>query len=94
MGPPNEEPVLLWLLEENNPPVRFLTLKNLLNCPPDDRDLNDARLHLMDYSVTQGILDHFDSFISADSFSEAYSKYKTYHALYILNHFQSGIASL
>jgi hypothetical protein len=76
MGFPNKDPVFLWLLEENNPPVRFLTLKNLLKCSPDDSHLNDARLHLMEYSVTQGILDHFDSYISAASFSEAYSKYR------------------
>lgn len=72
----DDDQVSLWLLERDNPPVRFLTLKNLMNRPSDDQDLKDARSRLMEYRITQGILSNFDSYFSASSFSEAYSKYK------------------
>jgi hypothetical protein len=57
----NRDEVLSWLLEEDNPPVRLLTLTRLLHRPETDADVQDARAHLMDYSVTQGILAHSDA---------------------------------
>lgn len=36
--------VLDWLLEHDNPGVRYLTLRNLLDHPPDDRELTAARV--------------------------------------------------
>ena len=51
-----------WLLEEDNPPVRLLTLTRLLRRPETDVEVQDARARLMDYSVTQGILAHSDTF--------------------------------
>jgi hypothetical protein len=57
----NRDEVLSWLLEENNVPVRLLTLTRLLHRAETDADVQDARAHLMDYSVTQGILAHSDA---------------------------------
>ena len=54
----NREAILCWLLEENNPPVRLLTLTRLLHRPDTDAEVQDARAQLMTYSVTQGILAH------------------------------------
>ncbi len=36
--------VLDWLLEEDNPGIRYLTLRDLLDCPPDDEELKVARV--------------------------------------------------
>jgi len=47
-----------WLLEEDNPPVRLMTLTQLLRRDEDDDDVRTARASLMDYSVTQAILAH------------------------------------
>ena len=58
----NRDEILNWLLEEDNPPVRLLTLTRLLGRPDTDPEVQDARAHLMDYSVTQGILAHADEF--------------------------------
>jgi hypothetical protein len=54
----NKDEILDWLLEEDNPPVRLLTLTRLLHKPETDAEVQDARARLMDYSVTQGILAH------------------------------------
>ena len=54
----NREAILNWLLEEDNPPVRLLTLTRLLHRPETDVEVQKARARLMDYSVTQGILAH------------------------------------
>ena len=52
------EPIVDWLLEPDNPPVRLLTLTRLLDRPETDDEVQETRTHLMDYSVTQGILAH------------------------------------
>ena len=49
-----------WLLQEDNPPVRLLTLTRLLHHPETDAIVREARSHLMEYSVTQEILAHSD----------------------------------
>jgi len=61
-----------WLLEKNNPPVRYLTLKHLLK---SDREPNVSKdkSQLMDYEVTQGILARADEFWFDDD--KAYAKY-------------------
>lgn len=48
--------VIDWLLEEDNPPVRYLTLRNLLKKPETDPQVKRATSRLMKYKVTQGIL--------------------------------------
>jgi hypothetical protein len=52
--------ILEWLLEEDNAPVRLLTLRRLLHRSESDAEVQDARAHLIDYSVTQRILAHSD----------------------------------
>jgi hypothetical protein len=62
-----------WLLEEDNPPVRYLTLKHLLGRPAADAELARAKSHLMHYEATLEILRHGDQFWGDDD--TAYSKY-------------------
>lgn len=52
--------IIHWLLQEDNPPVRLLTLTRLLHRPETDAEVREAHSRLMDYSVTQGILAHSD----------------------------------
>jgi hypothetical protein len=66
--------VVEWLLEPDNPPVRFLALTRLLHRPETDAEAQEARARLMDYSVTQGILAHADEFWADDK--GAYQKYR------------------
>ncbi|TFG72972.1 MAG: hypothetical protein E4H27_01625 [Anaerolineales bacterium] len=54
----DREDVIQWLLQEDNPPVRYLTLIRLLHCTESDAEVQQARSELMNYSVTQGILAH------------------------------------
>ena len=68
-----QESVLSWLVEGNNPPVRYLTLTRLLGKASTDPDVVSARACLMDYSVTQEILDHANEFWALDD--KAYWKY-------------------
>jgi hypothetical protein len=56
----NRDATLDWLLQEDNPPVRLLTLTRLLNRTETDAEVQSTRARLMDYSVTQGILKHID----------------------------------
>lgn len=70
-----EQGVISWLLEPNNPPVRFLTLTNLLKKADDGPEVIDTREHLMDYGVTERILDHVDQLVSDQEFSKNYWKY-------------------
>lgn len=62
-----------WLLEEDNPPVRYLTLKHLLGKPEAAPELALAKSRLMQYKVTLGILRHGDRFWDDDD--KAYEKY-------------------
>jgi hypothetical protein len=61
----DRDAVLDWLLEEDNPPVRLLTLTRLLHRPETDAEVQETGARLMDYSVTQGILAHSDTFLHA-----------------------------
>lgn len=51
------EKIINWLLEENNPSVRFLTLTSLLGMPMDDASVINARNNIMECGVVPGILD-------------------------------------
>jgi hypothetical protein len=66
-----QKKVIHWLLEEDNPVVRYLTLKNLLK---DAKATQEAKKHLMEYEVTRVILQHLDDFLMKDD--KAYWKYK------------------
>jgi len=69
----DQDRITNWLLQEDNPPVRFLTLTRLLHRPETDPEVQGARSRLMDYSVTQGILAHGEQFWPGDA--RAYDKY-------------------
>jgi len=69
--------VMDWLLEEDNPPVRYLTLRNLLKKPETDPEVLRAKSRLMSYKVTRGILKHADEFWDNDD--KAYGKYTGKH---------------
>jgi hypothetical protein len=47
---------LSWLLEEDNPSVRYFTLRDLLHRPPDDSELVTARSNIMASRPVQEIL--------------------------------------
>jgi hypothetical protein len=66
--------VIDWLLDEDNPPVRYLTLRCLLKRQARAPELSRAKSRLMDYSVTQAILRHAPE-LWADDDSRAYKKY-------------------
>jgi len=65
--------VIDWLLEEDNPPVRYLALTNLLNKSPRTSQVRRAKSRLMEYGATQGILEHAEEFWNDDD--RAYWKY-------------------
>ena len=48
MGIP--EDVLEWLLQPDNPPVRYLTLTHLLRKPHKSSEVRKTKARLMDYS--------------------------------------------
>ena len=41
--------LLPWLLQEDNPPVRFFTLRNLLDRPMSDPEVEQARAAIMEH---------------------------------------------
>ena len=67
------ERTIHWLLENDNPPVRYSTQTDLLALAPDSSEVRQSREQLMDYSVTRGILEQADSFWLDDA--KAYWKY-------------------
>ncbi len=74
-----------WLLEADNPPVRYLTLTRLLNRPESDPEVLAAKSRLMEYDVTRGILEHANAVWTDD---EPYAKYKgRYWQLIFLGYF-------
>lgn len=80
--------VVEWLLEEDNPPVRWLALTRLLHRPETDAEVQKARSRLMDYPVTQAILAHGEQFWPDDK--GAYDKYKgKYWQVIFLGQFQA-----
>ncbi len=68
-----ENKIIHWLLEENNPPVRYLTLKNILDKPEKNSDMQQSKTRFMEYEVTHGILNHSKEFWKYDD--KAYWKY-------------------
>jgi hypothetical protein len=52
----HEDP-LPWLLEPDNPPVRFLALRDLLERPSEDEDVKEAQAAIMNYAPIRAILD-------------------------------------
>lgn len=79
-----------WLLEDDSPPVRYLTLKHLLGKPEAAPELALAKSRLMEYNVTQGILRHGDRFWDDDE--DAYKKYtgKYWQVIFLANSWPTG----
>lgn len=69
----NQDQIIDWLLQPDNPPVRLLALTRLLRYPETDAAVREARAQLMTYAVTQSILVHGDQFWPDDK--GAYAKY-------------------
>jgi len=67
-----------WLLGEDNPPVRYLTLLHLLKRSPESSEVRRAKSQLMEYEVTQEILAHGDEFWYPEgkTFQRSYQKYR------------------
>ncbi len=66
--------VIAWLLEEDNPPVRYLTLTNLLRRSLRSAEVRRAKAQIMEYGPTQKILAHGSEFWDAPK-ERAYWKY-------------------
>ena len=66
----NKEKVISWLLEADNPPVRYLTYKNLLKDPEKARE---SKSSLIEYHPTKEILKNLKNLIKDDD--KAYWKY-------------------
>jgi hypothetical protein len=45
-----------WLLEEDNPSVRYFTLKDILDKPDNDLEVRKARENIMEIGVVPKIL--------------------------------------
>jgi hypothetical protein len=53
--------LLPWLLQEDNPPVRFLTLRDLLDRPMSDLEVEQARAAIMEHPPVRSILAHLST---------------------------------
>ncbi len=53
--------VLNWLLEEDDPAVRYVALRDLMGCPPEDGELAAARAAAHRRGTIPAILDHMES---------------------------------
>ena len=81
-----QDTIIDWLLENENPPVRYLTLTNLLKESEKSPKVQQTKSQLMEYEVTKGILEHADEFWHDDD--RAYWKYTgKYWQLIFLGHF-------
>ncbi|MDD2620964.1 MAG: hypothetical protein PHC92_09890 [Syntrophomonadaceae bacterium] len=45
-----------WLLEEENPSVRYFTLKDIIGRPEDDSEVQTAKQNIMEFGIVQDIL--------------------------------------
>jgi hypothetical protein len=63
-----------WLLEEENPSVRYFTLKELLELPEDDPAVQDAKQNIMRTGMVPSILEMQRS----PSYLQAYPRFYTY----------------
>jgi hypothetical protein len=68
------ESALKWLLEEDNQPVRYLTLTHLLDRPPSDPEVKKAEAACRAYAPTRTILSQYSEYRDDDR-NAAYRKY-------------------
>lgn len=62
-----------WLLEEDNPSVRYFTLKNILDRPEDDKEVLTAKSEIMQTGIVPDILQRQ----SQKEYIQAYSRFYT-----------------
>ena len=55
-----------WLLSEKIPPVKYLTLKNLLDRKEDEKEVRTARENINNYDITREILKNKETFWGKD----------------------------
>jgi len=81
-----------WLLEDNNPPVRYFTMRNLLDYPKNDSELVQAKERLENYKPIQKIFENQHSEGYWESRDTPYlPKYKaSYWQLMLLGMFGLG----
>ncbi len=53
----SEQELLNWLLAPDNPSARYLTLRYLLGCPKDDREVAKARAAIIHFAPVRAMLD-------------------------------------
>jgi hypothetical protein len=63
-----------WLLQEDNPPVRYLALTRLLGAGPGSAEVRETGARLMEYGPTKRILSEADEFLGHDD-EASYAKY-------------------
>lgn len=63
-----------WLLEENNPSVRYFTLKNILDRSDDDEEVRFAKSEIMQTGIVPDILQKQRE----PEYLQAYSRFYTY----------------
>lgn len=68
------EQTLAWLLEENNPSVRYFTLTDLLDKPQDDPLVQEAKAAI----AKTGLVPQMLSVMAQPSYRETYSRFYTY----------------
>jgi len=66
-----------WLLEEDNPSVRYFTLKDIMDRPEDDSELQIAKQQIMEFGIVPDILQRQKEAAYVQAFPRFYTfKYK------------------
>lgn len=63
-----------WLLEEDNPSIRYFTLRDILDIPKEDASLYNAKQDIMRFGLVPEILEKQQE----ASYLQAYSRFYTY----------------
>lgn len=63
-----------WLLEEDNPSVRYFTLKNILDRPDEDKDVQTAKREIMQTDIVPDMLQRQRE----KEYLQAYPRFYTY----------------
>ena len=63
-----------WLLEEENPSVRYLTLKDIMGRLEDDSEVQNAKQEIMEFGIVPDILQKQKE----DAYLQAYPRFYTF----------------
>jgi len=69
-----------WLLEDANPPVRYMTMRYLMDLPSNNHRVRAAKNRIMDYAPINAILERRADFLPGSG--KKYAPYKKYQGLY------------